>query len=52
MYNNGVKSVDIARKLGVTKSYVSMVLNGSRTPKGGRERFEQAVEEIIKERKK
>lgn len=41
---------DLAKKLGLTKSYISMVLNGTRKTKGIQERFENAVEEIIAER--
>ena len=50
MHNNSVSSTDLAKKLGYTNDYISMVLNGKRTPKGARERFEKAVDEIIKER--
>lgn len=50
MHNAEVRQEDIARKLGCTKAYVSMVLNGSATPKGGRERFEAAFEAVLAER--
>jgi hypothetical protein len=50
MHNNSISNNDLASKLGYTNDYVSMVLNGKRTPKGARERFEKAVDEIIKER--
>ena len=50
MHNNRISSNELASKLGYTKDYISMVLNGKKTPKGARERFEAAVEEIIKER--
>ena len=50
MHNNRISSNELASKLGYTKDYISMVLNGKKTPKGARERFESAVEEIIKER--
>ena len=50
MHNNGITNIDLANKLGYDKRYVSMVLNGKKTPKGARERFEAAVDEIIKER--
>lgn len=50
MHNNGITNIDLANKLGYTKDYISMVLNGKKTPKGARERFEAAVDEIIKER--
>lgn len=52
MHNNGIKNVDLAKKLGVCKSYVSMVLRCDRTPKGARERFEAAVDEIIREKER
>ena len=48
MHNNCVTNDDIAAELGVTKSYVSMVLNCRRKPPNARERFETAVDEIIK----
>ena len=50
MHVNAITNIDIAEKLGYDKNYVSMVLNGKKTPKGARERFEAAVDEIIKER--
>lgn len=50
MHNNRISNIDLAEKLGYDKNYISMVLNGKKTPKGARERFEAAVEEIIKER--
>ena len=50
MHNNGIKNDDLASKLGVCKGYISMVLNGKKTPKGAKERFESAVNEIIAER--
>lgn len=51
MHNARVTYDDIARKLGVGKSYVSMVLNGLRTPKDAKQRFNAAFDEIIAERK-
>ena len=50
MHNHGITNNDLAKKLGVVKSYVSMILNCSRTPKGAQERFEAAVDAIIAER--
>ena len=41
----------VAEKLGVSKAYVSMILNGSRKPNNIRKRFEEAVKLIIAERK-
>lgn len=50
MHNNSVTSSDVANQLGVTKAYVSMILNGHRAPKNGRERIEAAVNTIIANR--
>ena len=51
MHNNGVSMADLATELGVTKAYISMILNGARKPPGAKERLEAAVAEIIKKRK-
>lgn len=50
MHNNSVRYEDIAQKLGVSKSYVSMVLNGTRKPKKAKERFMQAYQEVMEEK--
>lgn len=50
MHNNCVTFDDLAQKLGLTKGYVSMILHCKRTPANAKERFETALEEIIKER--
>ncbi len=50
MHNNSVTSSDVAKQLGVTKAYVSMILNGRRAPKNGRERIEAAVNAIVASR--
>ena len=51
MHNNRISSLDLAKSMGVCKDYVSMVLNGKKTPKGAQERFEAAVDAIIAERR-
>ena len=51
MHNEHITYDDLAKELGVTKSYVSMILNGSRKPDGIRERMESAVSGIITKRK-
>lgn len=50
MHNKKVTQEDLAKRLGVTKAYVSMVLNGARNPVGAKERFESAFIETIRER--
>lgn len=50
MHNQKVTYEDLAKRLGITKSYVSMVLNGARNPAGAKERFENAFKAIAQER--
>lgn len=51
MHNERVTRTDLAKELGCTKAYVCMVLNGQKTAKGGKERFEAAFRTIIERRK-
>ena len=51
MHNEKITYEDIASELGVTKSYVSMILNGSRKPDNIRNRMESAVNAVIQKRK-
>jgi len=41
---------ELSEKLGFSKNYVGMILNGVRKPAGAQEKFEAAVDEIIKEK--
>jgi len=52
MFRNKVTRQDLADELGVTKQYVSMLLNGERTTEGARERLENAYNTILEKRKK
>lgn len=52
MHNERVTGEMLAIKLGVTKSWVSMVLNGARCPKDAEQKFNAAVDEIIAEHEK
>ena len=47
MHDNKISKTQLADKLGVTREYVSMVLNGHREPQGAESRFRNAVNEII-----
>lgn len=47
MHNNKVTYDDVAAEMGVTKAYISMILNGSRKPAGIRDRMENAVNTVI-----
>ena len=51
LHNERITYEELANELGVTKPYVSMILNGARKPAGIRERMEAAVSAIV-ERKK
>ena len=51
MHNNGVNASDLAAELGVTKAYVSMILNGVRKPADAQVKLETAVDAIIARRR-
>lgn len=46
MHNAGVSRAEVARELGVSPAYVTMVLNGIRTPKGAEEKLRAAFERV------
>lgn len=50
MHNNKVTYEDLANELGVTKSYISMIFNGTRKPDGIRQRLEKAYEDVLAKR--
>lgn len=47
MHNKGITYDDLAKEMGVTKAYISMILNGARKPEGIRKRMEEALAAII-----
>ena len=47
MHNARVTLEELGNELGIRKSYVSMILNGSRKPAGAQQRFEAAFESIL-----
>ena len=51
MHNNCVSNDDMAAELGVTKAYISMILNGKRKPPNIRQRMEDALTNILERRK-
>lgn len=51
MHNERVTNQDLAKEMKVTKSYVSMILNGSRKPKGIKQRMEAAFTSVLEKRK-
>lgn len=50
MHNNDITMEQLAQKMGYGKPYISLILNSKRRPDGIRERMENAVSEIIKEK--
>lgn len=50
MHNHKISKTDLATHMGVTREYVSMILNQHRTPIGAKEKFSQALDEIISTR--
>ena len=47
MHRNRVKITQIAQELGVTREYLSMILNGHREPHGIEKRLNDALDSII-----
>lgn len=48
MHDHKITGGQLADELGVSREYVSMVLNGHRSPGGAEERFTEALKSIIK----
>ena len=51
MHSNKISKSILAEHIGVSREYVSMVLNGHRDPAGAKVRFQTAVSEIIAAKK-
>lgn len=51
MHVNDVTYDDLANELGISKGYISMILNGNRTPADAKERMQAALERILEKRK-
>lgn len=50
MHVESVTSADLAKEMGVSPNYVSMILHGKRTPPGAKERMTDALESIIRKK--
>lgn len=50
MHDHKISKTELANELGVSREYVSMVLNEHRKPIGAQEQFEKAVERLISKR--
>lgn len=51
MHINKITQVELSQKIGWTREYVSMILNGIKSPAGAEERINKAIDAIISERK-
>ena len=50
MHLNNVSKKSLAKQLNCSAEYVSMVLNGKRTPKGAEQKVRTALAEMIQKR--
>ena len=50
MHNHNVTYEELAAELGVTKPYISMILNGARKPNGIRKRMEDAFKSVVRKK--
>jgi transcriptional regulator with XRE-family HTH domain len=50
MHNAGVDRTEIAAYMGVTKSYITAILNGRKTPPNAKERLNTAFAEVVASR--
>lgn len=51
MHMHSITNEDLAKEIGVCKSYVSMVLNGKKHPKGMEQRMVAAFDHILLSRR-
>lgn len=51
MHNNGIKQKELADELGITNAYAGMILRGERKPPNIKQRMEEALKNLISERK-
>ncbi len=52
MHNANVTYDELAKELGCGKAYISMILNGKRTPPNAKERLENAFKSILEKKRK
>lgn len=50
LHTHRIKQSELAKELGLTAQYVSMVLNGKKSPKDIEERMEAAIRTIMEQR--
>ena len=52
LHLNRITKKRLAEQLGDTPEYISMVLNGHKTPQGAEQKFNAALDELIKAKEK
>lgn len=50
LHTHRITQVELAREMGITAQYLSMVLNGKKNPKDIKRRMEDAIQNIIESR--
>lgn len=50
LHTHRITQTLLAKEMGITAQYVSMVLNGKKSPKGIEERMESAIQAIVDRR--
>lgn len=51
MHMYRITNREIAKQMGVTQEYVSMILNGKRSPEGAEQKFREALSQIVQQKK-
>lgn len=49
MHLHGITAKQLSEEVGVTSAYISMVLNGHRSPAGAEEKLNAALDRLIKD---
>ena len=50
MHRNKVTITQVAKEMGVTREYLSLILNGHREPHGAEQRMNDALDRIIEKK--
>ena len=50
MHRNRVTITQISQEMGVTREYLSMILNGHREPQGAEQRMNDALDRVIEKK--
>lgn len=50
LHANRITKKQLAKQIGCTPEYVSMVMNGHRNPKGAAETFGRALDDLIRQK--